>query len=174
QRQAPGQAPGGPWRPLRGVACRRSCLAPLGPLLQGTRASVDLLGRGLACLAAGLGLRGPARVCAVAPPPVRQGLGAAAGPLRAVSQPFVHARRGWQGPRAEVWALRRASRAGAGSEPDALEGLERAPPWGGGAMAPARTRRLARDGGERPRARAQRLVPPVTPGLAPAWPPLWL
>src|SRR2546422_5502281 len=59
--RANGHPSGGPWRQLLCVACRRYFLETLGTLFHGKRASVELIVRVLACLAAGLGLRGTAR-----------------------------------------------------------------------------------------------------------------
>jgi len=105
---APGPWPG-PWWSLAAAARRR-----LSPLLSRPPWPA-LAGHACLCRPPQAGPRLPGR--GPGSPGPRPGVRgrAAAEPLRAVSQPFVHARRGWRGPRAEVWALRRASRAGAGS-----------------------------------------------------------
>jgi hypothetical protein len=59
--RAHGHPSGGPWRQLLGVVWRGYFLETLGTILQGKRAAVDLIVRGLACLAEGLGIRGTAR-----------------------------------------------------------------------------------------------------------------
>src|SRR5262245_27371165 len=65
--RANGHPRGGPWRQRLCSACRGSFLETLGTLLHGKRASVDLIGRVLACLAEGVCIRGTARGCEVAP-----------------------------------------------------------------------------------------------------------
>jgi hypothetical protein len=60
-RRAPGPPPRRPWRPRRGGVWRRYGLEPLGPLVQGPRASGARSVRVRAGRAAGLGIRGTAR-----------------------------------------------------------------------------------------------------------------
>jgi transposase-like protein len=52
--------------------------------------AVDLIARGMACLAEGLGMRATARVFEVDPKTVLRWLGEAAEPLRALSPYFRH------------------------------------------------------------------------------------
>jgi hypothetical protein len=59
--RANGHPHGGPWRQLRCVAGRRYFLKTLGTIFHGKRTSVELIVRVIACLAAGLGIRGTAR-----------------------------------------------------------------------------------------------------------------
>jgi len=67
-RRAPGPPPRRPWRPRRGGVWRRYGLEPLGPLVQGPRASGARSVRVRAGRAAGLGIRGTARGGEGAPP----------------------------------------------------------------------------------------------------------
>src|SRR5262249_51038129 len=72
--RANGHPNGGPWRQLLCVVCRRSFLEPLGTLLHGKHAAVDLIVRVIACRAEGLGIRGTARGFEGDPPTVLQWL----------------------------------------------------------------------------------------------------
>ena len=72
--RANGHPNGGPGRQLLCVVCRHYFRKTLGPLFYGKRTSVDLIARVIACLAAGLGIRGTARVFEVAPHTVLQWL----------------------------------------------------------------------------------------------------
>jgi hypothetical protein len=69
--RANGHPRGGPWRPFPCPACGGDCLETHGTLLQGQRAAVELMVRGLACFAEGWGLRATARVWEVDPHTVR-------------------------------------------------------------------------------------------------------
>jgi hypothetical protein len=173
-RRANGHPSGGPWRPLRCVACRRSLLATRGTLCHGTRTSIELIVRVVACLAAGLGIRGTARVFEVDPKTVLQWLGEAAEPRRAFSQHFLHDVRGRQGQWDDLFARLRAVKAGEVSAAEAIERLERSPQWVWVAIDPESTLVLAIDVGERTRAVAKRVVHHVAQGLAPDWAPLLL
>jgi hypothetical protein len=172
--RAHGPPHGSPWWQVRCRACRRDCLESLGTILPGTRASVALSGRVLACLAEGLGIRGTARVFAGAPNTGLQGLGEAAEQLHAFSCYGRHDVRGRPGQRDARFALRSAVKDGAVSTAEARAHLERAPRWGWGAMAPERNLLLAMDVGERPRAMAQRVLHHVAPVWAPAGAPRFL
>ena len=90
----------------------------------------------------------------------KTGLGgvAAAAPRQALSASCLHAWPRHQGQRDARSAGRRALSAGARRAAAAMERLSRAPPWRGGAMAPARPVVGALDGGHRPLARAPRVV----------------
>src|SRR5437016_1484508 len=164
-RRAQGHPSGGPWRPRLGLACRRAFLETRGTRVPGQRASVARIVPVRAGLAAGLGRRGPACVCAVDPPPGLQGLGEAADQRRACAHPVRHAGRGGHVQRAALFARLRAA--------EARARLERSPAWGGGALAPASKRRR-RDLGEPPLVRAHRLGPHVAPVGASDWAPLVL
>jgi hypothetical protein len=165
--RANGQPRGGPWRQLLCIVCRSAFLEPLGTLLHGKHAAVDLIVRGIACLAEGLGLRGPARGFEVAPNTVRLWLVEAAEPLQALSRHVLHDVRVRQGQLAALCALLSAVTAREGREAAASARLARAPQWRWGARAPASKLLLAIDVGERPLALAQRVVHQGVQGLAP-------
>jgi hypothetical protein len=142
--------------------------------LPGKRASGELIVRVIACLAAGRGIRGTARVCAVEPHTVLQGLVEAAEQLQALSRhvlPEVQVR---QVPLDDLFALLSAGKDGAGSAAEALTPLARSPQGGWGAMDPASKGRLAIDVGNRTVAMAQRVLHQVVQVLAPACVPLFL
>jgi hypothetical protein len=173
--RANGHPSGGPWRQRLCVACRRYFLEPLGPLCPGKRTSAEIMGRVIACLAEGLGIRGTARVFEVAPNTVLQWLVEGAEQLRAFSQYFLYDLRVRQGQLDELFARLSAVKDGAVSEEEASERLERSPQWVWVAVDPASTRLLALDVGNRPLAMAQRFVhqgaqvlaPTASPGFSP-------
>jgi hypothetical protein len=119
--RANGHPSGGPWRQLLCVVCRGYFLETLGTIFHGKRASVDLIVRVIACLAAGLGIRGTARVFEVDPNTVLQWLGAAAEQLRAFSQHFLHDVRVRQVQLDELFALLSAVKNGEVSAAEAIE-----------------------------------------------------
>src|SRR2546428_4165209 len=172
--RANGHPSGGPWRQLLCVVCRCYFLETLGTLLHGKRASVDLIVRVIACLAEGLGIRGTARVFEVDPNTVLQWLVEAAEQLRAFSQYFLHDVRVRQVQLDELFALLSAVKEGEVSEAEAIERLERAPPWVWVAMDPESKLLLAVDVGDRTPAMAQRVVHQVAQVLAPDCAPLFL
>jgi hypothetical protein len=172
--RAHGHPTGGPWRQLLCGACRRSFLETLDTLFHGKRASVDLIVRVIACLAEGLGIRGTARVFEVDPHTGLQWLVEAADQLQAFSRHVLHDVRVKHVHLAELCALLRAVKDGAVSEAEAIERLERAPPWVWAAMAPERKLLLAIDVGNRTLAMAQRVVHQVVQVLAPDCAPLFL
>jgi hypothetical protein len=172
--RANGHPSGGPWWPRLGGACRGYVLETRGTLLHGQRASVALIGRVLACLAEGVGIRGTARGFAVDPHTVLQWLVAAAEQLRAFVQHFLHDLRVPQVQLDAVFALLSAVKAGAVSAAEASERLERSPQWVWVAMAPESPWRRARDVGDRTLAMAQRVVHHVAQVLAPDCAPLFL
>src|SRR5262245_43104117 len=88
--RANGHPSGGPWRQLLCIACHGYFLETLGTIFHGTRVAPELLVRVIACLAAGLGIRGTARVFEVAPTTVLQWLVEAAEHLQAFSRHFLH------------------------------------------------------------------------------------
>ena len=155
-------------------ACAGSLVATHGPVLPGPRVAVELLGRGLAGLAAGVGRRGPARGCEVEPKTGLQWVGEAAEQLHACARPGLPGVRLRPGQRAARLARRSAVKEGAVSEAEASERLARSPRGVWVALDPESTRRLALDVGHRPRALAQGPGHPVLPGLAPGWVPLFL
>src|SRR5262245_29986127 len=73
--RANGHPRGGPWRPCQCPACDGSFPEHPGTIVHGKHAAVERIVHVRACLAEGLGLRATARVCEVAPNPVRQWLG---------------------------------------------------------------------------------------------------
>ena len=100
--RAPGQPRGGLGRPLSWGACPGDVLETPGPRGPGPRLVGALRGRGLACVAEGLGLRAPARGGEVEPPPVRLGLGEAAEPRKALTRSVLCAVPGQPWPR-DAW-----------------------------------------------------------------------
>src|SRR5215813_11518277 len=172
--RANGHPSGGPWRQLLCVVCRCYFLETLGTLFHGKRASVEIIVRVIACLAEGLGIRGTARVCEVDPNTVLQWLVEAADHLKAFSQYFLHDVRVTQVQLDELFALLSAVKAGAVSEAEAIERLERAPQWVWVAMDPESKVLLALDVGDRTLAMAQRFVHQVAQVLAPDCAPLFL
>src|SRR5262245_12203132 len=172
--RANGHPNGGPWRQLLCVACRGYFLETLGTLFHGKRASVDLIVRVIACLAEGLGIRGTARVFEVDPNTVLQWLVEAAEQLRAFSRHVLHDVRVRQVQLDELFALLSAVQAGAVSEAEAIERLERSPRWVWVAINPESKLLLALDVGDRTLALAQRVVHHVAQVLAPDCAPLFL
>jgi hypothetical protein len=140
----------------------------------GKRTSVDLIVRGIACLAEGLGIRGTARVFEVDPNTVLQWLVEAAEQLRTFSRHVLHDVRVRQVQLDELFALLSAVKDGAVSEADAIERLERAPQWGWVALDPESKLLLAIDVGNRTLAMAQCVVHQVAQVLAPDCAPLFL
>src|SRR3989475_2151215 len=172
--RANGHPNGGPWRQLLCVVCRRSFLETLGTLFHGTRVSVELIVRVIACLAEGLGIRGTARVFEVGPHTVLGWLVDAAEQLRAFSQHFLHDVRVRQVQLDELFALLRAVKEGEVSEAEAIERLERSPSWVWVAMDPESKLLLTIDVGDRTLAMAQRMIHQVVQVLAPGCVPLFL
>jgi len=172
--RAHGPPSGGPGRHCHCTACKEYVPAPHGTLVHGQRVAVDRIVHGSGGRAAGLGMRGTARGCAVAPNTVRHCLRAAAEPGRAGAPSGLHALHLTQGHLDALYAVLRALKEGPGSEEGASERLSRSPPWGGAALAPASKVRLPMDVGERRVALAQRVGHQVGQGLAPDGVPLCL
>jgi IS1 family transposase len=172
--RANGHPSGGLWRQFYCRSCQGYFLETLGTLFHGKRTSVELIVRVLACLAEGLGIRGTARVFEVDPNTVLQWLMEAADQLRAFSRYFLHDVRVRQVQLDELFALLSAVKAGAVSEADAIERLERSPQWVWVAVDPESKLLLAIDVGDRTRAMAQRFVHHVAQVLAPDCAPLFL
>jgi hypothetical protein len=172
--RANGHPNGGPWRQLLCIVCRGYFLETFGTIFHGKRVVPELLVRVIACLAEGLGIRGTARVFEVDPNTVLQWLVEAAEQLRAFSQHFLHGIRVRQVQLDELFALLSAVKAGAVSEAEAIERLERAPQWVWAAMDPESKLLLAIDVGHRTLAMAQRVVHHVAQVLAPDCAPLFL
>src|SRR6266699_6521930 len=172
--RANGHPNGGPWRQLLCVVCRRSFLETLGTLFHGKRVSVELIVRVIACLAEGLGIRGTARGCEVAPKTVLQWLVEAAEHLQASSRHFLHDMHVNQVQLDELFALLSAVKDGQVNEAEAITRLERTPQWVWVALDPESKVLLASDVGDRTLAMAQRLVHHVAQVLAPDCAPLFL
>jgi hypothetical protein len=172
--RANGHPSGGPWRQRLCVVCRGSFLETLGTLCHGKRVAVERIVRVLACLAAGLGIRGTARVFEVDPNTVLQWLSEAAEQLQAFSRYVLHDVRVTQVQLDALFALRSALKAGDVNPADASDCLERAPQRVWVAMDPESKVLLAIDVGDRPLAMAQRVVHHVAQVLAPDCAPLFL
>ena len=142
--------------------------------MQGKRVTPDLLGWAVGAVAAGLGRRAIARVCAGAPNTVLAWWVEAADHLKAFSPSVLHAVRRPQVPLDELSALLRAVKEGDGSEAAARTRLARSPPWGWGAIAPVSQLRLALDVGDRPLAMAPPVLHQGGQGWAPGGVPLVL
>jgi hypothetical protein len=142
--------------PCRG--CKGDCPDHPGPIFPGKQAAVELLGQGLACLAAGLGMRATGRGFAVEAHPVRPWLGAAAEPRRAFSTYVlcdVHVR---QLPLDEGYAVLRGVRDGESRAENARKRLERARHWVWTVIDPESKRRWVTEVGPRPLEMVQRVV----------------
>ena len=87
--RATGHPTGGPWRHCHCTACKGYFPEHHGTILHGKPIAVERIGRVLACLAEGLGLRATARVFAVDANTVRHWLVEVAEPLRAWAAYFL-------------------------------------------------------------------------------------
>jgi hypothetical protein len=155
---AMGQPSGGPWRQVYWRSCHGSFLETHGTLFHGKRlSSVELIGRVLACLAEGLGIRATARVFEVAPNTVLGWRVEAAAHLQTFSCYFLCDVHGRQGQLDESYAVLRAVQAGHLSEAEAIQRLARSPSWVWTAMDPENKLLLVMDMGPRPLAMAQRV-----------------
>src|SRR4029434_9802716 len=121
-------------------------------------AAVALIVRVLACLAEGLGIRATARVFEVVPNTVLAWLMEAAEPLRAFARYCLCDVHVEQVQLDELSAVRRDLKAGAISDDEAMERLERSRDWVWTAMDPTRKRRVVVAVGTRTLAMAQRVV----------------
>jgi hypothetical protein len=145
-----------------------------GTILQGKQAAGELIGRVLACLAEGLGLRATARGFEVDPHTGLPWLVEAAEQLRAFSASCLcnlHVR---QLPLDELYAGLREVKAGALSDAEASKRLERSPYWVWTAMDPESKWRLVIDVGTRTLEMAQRVGHQVVQVVAPPCVPLWV
>src|SRR5439155_18840305 len=172
--RANGHPSGGPWRQLLCIACRGYFLETLGTIFHGKRVASELMVRVIACLAEGLGIRGTARVFEVDPNTVLQWLVEAAEQLQAFSRHVLHDVRVRQVQLDELFALLSAVKAGAVSEAEAIERLERMSQWVWVAVDPESKLLLAIDVGNRTLAMAQSVVHHDTQDLAPNGAPLFL
>jgi hypothetical protein len=172
--RANGHPSGGPWRQFHCTACEGSFLETHGTLFYGKQAEVELIVRVLACLAEGLGIRATARVFEVAPNTVLHWLAEAAEQLRTFSAFFLCDLHLEQLQLDEVYAVLRDLKAGAISDDEAIQRLERSPSWVWTAMDPQSKLLVVVDVGTRTLAMAQRVVHQVTRVLAPGCVPLFL
>jgi hypothetical protein len=172
--RANGHLSGRRWRHLLCLGCQRHVLETHGTPFHGKQGEPDKLVGVIAALAEGLGIRAVARVFESDPTTVWGWLGAAAEHRAACSRPCVHDLDSEQVQRDERFALLRAVKDGDVSEQQAITRWSRSPNWVWGALAPVGKLILAVDVGDRPLARAQRLVHRVTRVLAPPCVPLLL
>src|SRR5262249_13543767 len=133
-----------------------------GTLFHGKQVAVDLIVHVLACLAEGLGIRATARVFEVAPNTVLDWLVEAAEQLTAFSAYFLCALHLEQLQLDELYAVLRDRKAGAISDEEAIQRLERSPYWVWTVMDPQSKLLVVVDVGSRTLAMAQRVVHQVT------------
>jgi IS1 family transposase len=145
-----------------------------GTIFHGKHAEVERIVHVLACLAEGLGIRATARVFEVAPATVLHWLVEAAEQLRAFSASFLCALHLEQLQLDEVCAVLRDCKAGAISDDEAIQRLERSPSWVWTAMDPTSKLLVVVEVGSRTLAMAQRVVHQVTGMLAPGCVPLFV
>ena len=172
--RANGPPSGGPWRQFHWTSGPRDFWETHGTIFPGTQATVELIGRVLACLAQGGGLRATARVFEGDAHTVLHWLGEAAAPRRAFSSSFLCALPLEPVQLDELAAVRRDLKAGASSDDEAIKRLERAPSWVWTVMDPKRKWLGAVDVGSRTLALAQRVVHQVPQRLAPGCVPRFL
>jgi hypothetical protein len=172
--RANGHPSGGPWRQFHCTACDGYFLETHGTIFHSKQAAVELIGRVLACLAEGLGIRATARVFEVAPTTVLQWLVEAAEQLRAFSAYFLCHLHLEQLQLDELYAVLRDFKAGAISDEEAIKRLERTPAWVWTAMDPKSKLLVVVDVGSRTLAMAQCVVHQVTQVLARDCVPLFL
>src|SRR4029453_8128652 len=127
--RANGHPSGGPWRQFHCTACDGYFPEHHGTIFHGKQAAVELIVRVLACLAEGLGIRATARVFEVDASTVLQWLVEAAEQLKAFSAYFLCDVHVEQLQLDELYAVLRDFKAGAISEDEAMERLERSPDW---------------------------------------------
>ena len=172
--RAKGHPSGGPWRQCQCPSCEGYFLETHGTILHGKRVAVELLGRVLACLAEGLGIRATARVFEIAPNTGIQWLVEAAEHLKAFSASFlcdVHIN---QLQLDELYAVLRGVKEGEISAKKAIKRLERSRHWVWTAIDPESKLLLLIESGPRTLAMAQRVVHQVVGVLAPGGVPLFL
>ena len=170
--RAPGHPGSPPWRQLQGVFGEGAFAETPGPILHGQCSAPARLGRGIACLAAGLGSRGTARGVAIDPHTGLSWVGEAAEPLKAFAAYFLPALHGHPVQLDALSAVRSAGRSGDRREAEARERLARSPRWVGTARAPERTLLLRVQVSERPRALAPAMRQQLVALLASGWVPL--
>jgi IS1 family transposase len=172
--RANGHPSSGPWRQFHCTSCEGYFPEHHGTIFHGKHAAVELIVRVLACLAEGLGIWATAWVFEVDANTVLQWLVEAAEQLRAFCTYFlcdVHVR---QLQLDELYTVLRDLKAGAISDNEAIERLERSPSWVWTAMDPDSKLLLVIDVGTRTLEMAQRVVHRVVQVLAPGCVPLCL
>jgi len=172
--RANGHPHGGPWRQFQCTACEGDFPEHHGTIFHGKQVAVERIVHVLACLAEGLGIRATARVFEVAPNTVRAWLVEAAEHLRAFSRYFLCDVHVEQLQLEALYAVLRDLKAGAISDDEAIERLERSRYWVWTAMAPTSKRLVVVDVGTRTLALAQRVVHQLVQVLAPGCVPLFL
>jgi IS1 family transposase len=172
--RANGHPGGGPWRQFHCVGCNGYFPEHHGTIVYGKQAAVELIVRVLACLAEGLGIRATARVFEVDANTVLQWLVEAAEQLRAFSRYFLCDVHVEQLQLDELYAVLRDLKAGAISDDEAIQRLERSPCWVWTAMDPQSKLLLVIEVGTRTLEMAQRVVHQVVQRLAPGCVPLCL
>jgi IS1 family transposase len=171
--RANGHPSGGPWRQVHCTACDGYFPEHHGTIFHGKQAAVELMGRVLACLAAGLGIRATARVFEVAPNTVLHWLVEAAEQLQAFLSHFLCEVHGQQVQLDELYAVLSAVKDGQMREEEAIWRLSRSPQWVWTASDPQSKLLLAITVGPRTQAMAQRVVHQVREVLAPGCIPLF-
>jgi IS1 family transposase len=170
--RANGHPSGGPWRQFHCLGCHGFFLEHHGTMFHGKQAAVELIVRVLACLAEGLGIRATARVFEIDANTVLQWLVEAAEQLRAFSRYFlcdVHVK---QLQLDELYAVLRDLKAGAITNDEVIQRLERSPHWVWAVMDPDSKLLLVIDMGTRTLEMAQRVVHQVVQRLSPGCVPL--
>lgn len=163
-----------PWRQFQCVACQSYFPETHGTIFHGKRASPQLIVRVITCLAAGLGIRGTARVFEIDPNTVLQWLGEAAEQLKAFSAYCLHELHVKQVQLDELSAVLSAVRGGDISEAEAVERLSRSPHWVWTAIDPESKLLRHVQVGDRSLAMAQAMLHPLAHLLAPGCIPLFL
>src|SRR5262249_19584868 len=167
--------PGGqPRRQLQCVSCQGYFSETHGTIFHGKRSSVELIGRVIACLAEGLGIRGTARVFEIDPNTVLGWLVEAAEQLKAFSAYFLCELPLKQVQLDELYAVLSAVKDGDMNEAEAIERLSRSPHWVWTAIDPESKLLLNVQVGERTLAMAQAVLHQLVQLLAPGCVPLLL
>jgi transposase-like protein len=172
--RANGQPGGQPWQQLQCVSCYGYFYETRGTIFHGQRSSPELIVRVLACLAAGLGIRGTARVFEIDPNTVLQWWVEAAEQLHAFSAYFLPDIHLNQVQLDALYAVLSAVRDGDLSEAEAIECLSRSPYWVWTATDPESQLLLSVQGGDRTLAMAQAMLHQIAQLLAPGCVPLFL
>jgi transposase-like protein len=162
--RANGHPNGGPWRQFHCTSCNGFFPEHHGTIFHGKQVAVERIVHVLACLAEGLGIRATARVFEVAPNTVLAWLVEAAEHLRAFSRYFLCDVHVEQLQLDELYAVLRDLKAGAISDDEAMERLERSRNWVWTAMDPTSKLLVVVDVGTRTLAMAQRVVHPLGRG----------